>query len=113
MLGFKNVKVNGIDFSNSNVSIMNTLFNGNNLDIGLDPQTVYGKDLSNCNFNGIYISPWVNFKGVNIKGASFSCDFDIKTLDIINPTIKDAIYDENTTYNGEPLEVKLVKCKKR
>lgn len=103
LISFKNVKVSGIDFSNTNIYLVNTLFNGNYLNVGLDPQTVYRKDLSNCNLTGIHISPWIDFTGVNIKGACFSSDSDIKTLDNINPTMKDAIYDERTTFNGKPI----------
>ncbi len=41
---FTNVKVSGIDFRGTNIEI-----GGYNL----KPQTVYNKDLSNCNFEGI------------------------------------------------------------
>jgi len=86
--GFDNVKVNGLDFSRSNI-----MFN---------PQFVYNKDLSNCNFEGVYIGPFMNFTGVDIRGTKFSTDTNPTTLDIFNLTFKDAIYDENTTYNGVP-----------
>ena len=86
IVNFKNVKVNGIDFRNCNIDI--------------NPQIVYQKDLSNCNFEGVYISPFKNFSGVDIRGARFSYDNDSKTRDMFNMTFKDAIYDETTTYNG-------------
>ena len=88
---FTNVKVSGIDFCGTNVTFSNATLN---------PQTVYNKDLSDCNFEGIFISPFVDFSGVNIKGAKFSVDSDIKTVDVFNSTFQNAIYDENTTYNG-------------
>ena len=42
----------------------------------------------------------MDFSGVDIRGARFSEDNNPKTLDIFNITFKDAIWDENTTYNG-------------
>lgn len=91
---FTNVKVSGIDFCGTNVTFSNATLN---------PQTVYNKDLSDCNFEGIFISPFVDFSGVNIKGAKFSVDSDVRTVDVFNNTFRNAIYDENTTYNGIPL----------
>ena len=44
---FDNVKMNGIDFSDCNINF--------------NPQKVYNKDLSNCNFEGVHISPFLNF----------------------------------------------------
>ncbi len=88
---FTDVNINGIDFRGTNIEI-----GGYNL----NPQTVYNKDLSNCNFEGIHISPLANFTGVNIKGTKFSIDNNPMTMDVFNVTFKDAIYDENTTYNG-------------
>ena len=89
LIDFTNVKVSGIDFRGSAARI--------------NPQTVYNKDLSDCNFEGIFISPFVDFSGVNIKGAKFSVDSDVRTVDVFNNTFRNAIYDENTTYNGIPL----------
>ncbi len=86
---FTNVKVSNIDFRNTNVQ--------------LDPQTVYNKDLSNCNFEGIYIGPFMNFTSVNIIGCKFSDDNNPSTEDYLNSTFKNAIYDKTTTYNGIPL----------
>ena len=98
---FDNVKVSGIDFKDSNIDF--TLLN---------PQTVYNKDLSNCNFEGIYISPFINFKGVDIRGSHFSNDNDARTLDMFPHTFIDAIYDENTTYDGKPI-VELLEDNKK
>lgn len=86
---FDNVKMNGIDFSDCNINF--------------NPQKVYNKDLSNCNFEGVHISPFLNFSDVDIRGTSFSNDNDSTTIDTLNMTFKNAIYDETTTYNGIPL----------
>ena len=88
MESFKNVKIDGIDFRGCNIYLM--------------PQKVYMKDLKNCNFEGLHIDVFMDFTGVDIRGASFSQDDDPKTYDGGNVTFKDAIYDETTTYNGIP-----------
>jgi len=89
MISFANVKISGIDFRGCNIA--------------LKPQEVYGKDLSECNFEKLFISPFMDFNGVDIRGTRFSSDEDIKTLDLENVTFQNAIYDETTTYNGIPL----------
>ena len=89
---FDNVKVNGIDFRETNL-LFNSTFN---------PQKVYNKDLSGCDFTGVYIEPMTNFSGVDIRGAKFSIDDKNERFDMFNVTFKDAIYDETTTYNGIP-----------
>ncbi len=85
ILSFNNVKMDNIDFSDCNLD--------------LDPQTAYKKNLSNSNFTGIHIGPWMNFDGVDIRGCQFSDDNDITTINGLNSFIG-AIYDETTTYNG-------------
>ena len=87
---FENVNVEGIDFRGCN-------------DIGINPQLVYKKSLRNCNMEGIYISPFKDFTEVDIRGCKFSDDNNPKTIDRMNTTLDDAIYDETTTYNGIPL----------
>ena len=57
LIDFTNVDVRGVDFRNTNIN--------------LDPQTVYNKDLSDCNFDGIDLGIAANFDGVNIKNTSF------------------------------------------
>lgn len=89
LIKFDNVKMSGIDFSNCNLI--------------LNPQKVYNKDLRNCNFEGVYISPFVHFDDVDIRGAKFRQDEDIRTPDFFNLSFERAIYDETTTYNGKPL----------
>lgn len=96
---FKNVKISGIDFSDCNIR--------------LQPQVVYNKDLRNCTFNGIYIGPFYDFSGVDIRGCKFSCDKDPNTDDDLNPSFANAIYDENTTYNGIPLPTIISKKKNK
>lgn len=86
-ISFKNVKIDGIDFRGCNIS--------------LNPQEVYGKNLNGCNFEGLYIGPFMDFNGVDIRGARFSDDNDPRTLDRMNVTFQNAIYDETTTYNGK------------
>ena len=88
---FKNVKVSGIDFRDCNIV--------------LKPQEVYNKDLSNCNFEGLHIEPFMDFTGVDIRGARFSSDKNSMTIDYGSLTFRDAIYDENTTYNGIPFTI--------
>jgi len=90
---FDNVKVNGIDFKETNISFGNFF----------DPQKVYNKDLSGCDFTGIYIEPMTNFSGVDIRGAKFSVDDKEETYDMFNVTFKNAVYDDKTTYNGIPI----------
>ncbi len=41
-----------------------------------------------------------SFVGVDIRGARFSEDGNPLTPDGLNASFSDAIYDENTTYNG-------------
>lgn len=84
---FKNVKCSGIDFRECNIGSFN-------------PQLVYNRDLSGSNFEGVFISPFMNFKDVDIRGAKFSADNDPKTIDVFNESFRYAIYDETTTYNG-------------
>ena len=98
MESFKNAKVSGIDFRECNISF--------------NPQEVYNKDLSNCNFEGLFISPFINFSGVDIRGTRFSRDNNSKTIDIFNGTFKDAIYDDNTTYDGIPFTIIFGKSEK-
>ena len=88
---FEGVKISGIDFRGCNIN--------------LQPQKVYEKNLSNCNFEGIYLSPFIDFTGVDIRGTRFSMDNDPKTIDTINSSFKNAIYDETTTYNGIPFDI--------
>ena len=83
---FDGVKLDGIDFRGSNIHLY--------------PQKVYGKSLKDCNFEGINIPPFMDFTDVDIRGTRFSRDNDPKTLDGYNTTFKNAIYDENTTYDG-------------
>ncbi len=86
MISFANVKIDGIDFRECNIS--------------LKPQEVYQKDLRGCNFEGLYIDPFMDFTGVDIRGARFSDDYNNLTMDRCNVTFQHAIYDETTTYNG-------------
>ena len=87
---FANVNVEGVDFSDCNPHI-------------LDPQLVYRKSLRNCKFDRVYINPFTNFEGVDIRGCSFSNDNNPLTIDVFNESFARAIYDETTTYNGVPL----------
>ena len=59
--------------------------------------------MSGCNFEGIFISPFADFTGVNIKGTKFGTDDNPLTYDDFNLSFKNAIYDETTTYNGIPI----------
>ena len=67
-VSFDNVKVSGLDLSNTNVSI--------------DPQTVYNKDMSNGIYDGIkFISN--NFNDVNTDNSSFkNCDVPFSEFEI-------------------------------
>ena len=98
-ISLNNVKIDGIDFRGCNIV--------------LKPQEVYEKDLKNCNFEGIYISPLMNFTGVDIRGSKFSDDSDPKTIDGKNIHFKDAIYDETTTYNGIPFTKIYGECRNK
>jgi len=74
-VSFRNVKVSGLDFSNSNAII--------------DPQEVYQKDMSNGNYSGLDFNA-SNFTGVDIRNSDFSnCTMDFALTD-------NAIKDENT-----------------
>ena len=84
----KNVYIAGLNFSNCKMNLF--------------PQEVYKKDLRNCDFTGVHLTPFLNFSGVDIRGAKFSRDNDYRTEDIM-PSFIGAIYDETTTYNGIPL----------
>ena len=86
---FKNVKISGIDFRDTNIN--------------LNPQLVYKKDLSNCNFNGLYLSPFIDFTGVNIMSTRFSYDDNNATIDVFNSTFPNSIYDEKTMFNDKPM----------
>ena len=103
-INFDNVKVDGIDFRGCNID-MKHRFN---------PQKVYGKSLRNCNFEGIHLSliP-IDFSGVDIRGCRFGKDDDYMTRDVMPESFKDAIYDETTTYNGQPLTEILTEEKKK
>jgi vacuolar-type H+-ATPase subunit H len=87
---FANVNVEGVDFSDCNPHI-------------LDPQLVYRKSLRNCKFDRVYINPFTNYIGVDIRGCSFSDDGNPLTMDVFNVSFARAIYDETTTYNGVPM----------
>ena len=94
-ISFKDVDISGIDFRGCNIHLF--------------PQEVYKRDLRNCDFTGINIDPFMNFRGVDIRGAKFSIDNDPSTLDVM-PKFTGAIYDETTTYNGKSLVDILGPC---
>lgn len=98
LISLQNVKISGIDFRGCNVSLY--------------PQEVYNKDLSNCNFEGLHIEPFMDFTDVDIRGCKFSSDNSQMTLDFGNGSFENAIYDENTTYNGKSFVEIYGKCKK-
>ena len=85
---FENVKMTGIDFSNTNISF--------------NPQKVYDMDLSGCNFEGVLITPFMDFTGVNIKGCRFSKSMNHAVSHQGSSFFPLAIYDETTTLDGEP-----------
>ena len=103
-INFDNVKVDGIDFRGCNIDMQHRF----------NPQKVYGKSLRNCNFEGIHLGliP-INFSGVDIRGCRFGSDDDYMTRDIMPESFKDAIYDETTTYNGQPLTEIFAEEKKK
>lgn len=87
LVPFDNVKVSGIDFTDSNVYI--------------DPQKIYNKDLSNCTFgdadkmdNSIPFSLYTNFSGVDLSGTVIN---DPNTEFKYN--LDGAIVDDNTSIN--------------
>lgn len=61
IFSFDNVKVSGLDFSNTNA-------------YNINPQTVYQKDMSNGNYEGINFE-WKSFTGVNISNSKFTQGF--------------------------------------
>ncbi len=94
-ISFKGVDISGIDFKGCNINLY--------------PQEVYEKNLRDCDFTGVNLSPFIDFKGVDIRGAKFSTDSDPTTIDVI-PNFEGAIYDEKTTYNGKSLVDILGPC---
>lgn len=67
MVSFDNVDIRGLDFSRTNI---NTTL--------LDPQKVYNKDLSGCDFTGLAFSPFsFDLTGVKTEGTIFTSD-DVK-----------------------------------
>ena len=98
MVSFKNVKISGIDFRECNISLY--------------PQEVYKKDLSGCNFEGLYISPFMDFNDVDLRGTKFSIDTDDKTIDRGSFTFRHSIYDETTTFNNIPFTDIYGECDK-
>lgn len=95
---FANVNVEGVDFTGCNPHL-------------LDPQLVYKKSLRNCKFEKIYINPFTDFTGVDIRGCSFSEDGNPLTVDVFNESFARAIYDETTKYNGVAMTELLSKDK--
>lgn len=55
----------------------------------------------------------MSFDGVDIRGAKFSDDKSVKTLDIVDGAFVGAIYDENTTYNGKSFVEIYGECKNK
>ena len=94
-ISFKDVDIQGIDFRGCNMHLY--------------PQEVYKRNLKECDFTGMNIDPFMNFRGVDIRGAKFSIDNDPSTLDL-RPKFTGAIYDETTTYNGKSLVDILGPC---
>ena len=100
LISFDNVYVSGIDFTDSNVSMIN-------------PQNVYNKDLSFCTFNdydkkdnSLPFSFYTDFDGVDLRGTVINdknCDFEYN--------LKGAIVDENTsiTYGKDFSNKKKIK----
>ena len=58
----------------------------------------------------MYIDSFMNFNGVDIKGAKFSRDNDSKTIDGLN-LFNGAIYDETTTFDKESFTNIFGECK--
>lgn len=98
---FINAKIDGLDFRGCNIN-----FGPNDL------QEIYDRNLSNCNLEGMYIPPFLDFTDVDIRGSRFSDDHNPKTVDGQNVYFKEAIYDETTTYNGIPFTMIYGECKK-
>ena len=96
---FENVKISGIDFRGCNIN--------------LKPQKVYERDLSHCNFEGLFIEPFMDFTDVDIRGTKFSRDDDPKTMDGYNTTLKDAIYNKKTTFDGISFVQEFGECEKK
>ena len=94
---FHNVKMSGIDFRGCNII--------------LKPQDAYNKDLSNSNFEGIYIDPFMDFTGINIKGCKFGNDNYPKTIYRGSSFFPLAKYDETTTFDGIPFTEIYGECK--
>ena len=95
-LYLENVKLDGIDFTDTNI-----YFN---------PQKVYNKSLRNCHFEGAIMDYAFDFSDIDIRGTSFVKNRDSKIA--IMPQFSEAIYDETTTINGRPLTEIYGKCKK-
>ncbi len=95
---FENVKISSIDFRGHILTALN-------------PQKVYNRDLSGCNFEGVYFPASKDFSGVNIKECKFTSDKKAATFDINEHNFEDAIYDETTMLNGIPLTNYLSKDK--
>lgn len=95
---FKNVKVSGINFKDTNINAFI-----------LNPQEVYKKDLSGCDFTNVNMFAVADiFDGVDIRGAKFgNSDKSFKNI----PNFKNAIYDETTTFNGISLYELIGECK--
>ena len=95
---FKNVKVSGINFKDTNINAFI-----------LNPQEVYKKDLSGCDFTNVNMFSVADiFDGVDIRGATFgNSDKSFKNI----PNFKNAIYDETTTFNGISLYELIGECK--
>ena len=98
LIDFTNVKLAGINFEGCNIGTLN-------------PQIIYQKDLSGCNFTGVVMSPSSDYEGVIINGCTFTTS-DKPVLQIVPETFEKAIYDDETTFDGKPLKEKLAESKK-
>ena len=81
---FDNVDIRGIDFRDTNAII--------------NPQKVYNKDISGCNFDGIDLGLLADFNGVNITGTSFNKINGIETF--LPPNIDEIAFKEDINQKG-------------